>query len=833
MRERDRDSIGLDRTAAWLKRGLGIAASLAALLAPCAPARAMGGQGHAVLAVRGECSIGAEITVFAAARGEVGTVVTLLVDTEEGPGTWEGIPVDVANGEGAARYASALRFNHVAPFRVTIPDDGSLVGRKLHLQAIAPDPAAPGGHAVTNRVTIGVCARGESEACDGGVGRLEGLLATARVTSFPVPVTLELYDGAAPGEPLATVTAALDEFGDPVGPAESECGLAVLSRASWLTRCTDLETRGRLVVHFAVDAASLPGGVLPDTTTIVAKAAGTVTAKTIDASCGSPIGVGRKATPLFVTRLDSGPSTKPVTFSGRAFADADENGVREAGEAGIAGVWITLHVQPSDGEPYSLGTSTADDGSYAFAIETNGGRSLVARAAVAPGAVSGQTLTTPATTPAQTLVVCGPSGTGDFGFAPECALATFSGIVFADDDADGERDGSESGLAGVTVTLHADPSDGEPFEIAAVTGAAGGYSFSIPVTPGGTVRAFTSVSVDAVPGRSIPLEASCAPPADLEPCAGGGFDFPFAPECDTVTYWGFVYCDDDDDRRMDDGETGIAFVPVTIHVDPSSGPSTTIAIATDEAGRFEIDFDFAEGVSYEVFASVAENAVPGKSIRSADTCTPEVTLRDCGEAKRGDLGFRAEEPGISRGDFVTFTQGGWGSTCRGENPGCFRDAQFATAFPGGLILGDADGADGDDEFALVFTTAEAIREFLPAGGRTQPLESDETDPDESSSGVFGGQLLAAALNVGFNDAGLLRGSRTDVLLGDLVFVDDVDRDLRGLSVRTVLALAHAAIANADAELPEGVELDDVKKALAKLNECFDDGDTNEGTLGLP
>lgn len=50
------------------------------------------------------------------------------------------------------------------------------------------------------------------------------------------------------------------------------------------------------------------------------------------------------------------------------------------------------------------------------------------------------------------------------------------------------------------------------------------------------------------------------------------------------------------------------------------------------------------------------------------------------------------------------------------NPGCRRDADFATAFPGGLLIGDQNGLDGAaGGFAALWTSSMAIEDFLPAG----------------------------------------------------------------------------------------------------------------------
>ncbi|MFO0985485.1 MAG: hypothetical protein U1E76_27760 [Planctomycetota bacterium] len=61
--------------------------------------------------------------------------------------------------------------------------------------------------------------------------------------------------------------------------------------------------------------------------------------------------------------------------------------------------------------------------------------------------------------------------------------------------------------------------------------------------------------------------------------------------------------------------------------------------------------------------------------------------------------------------FCSYTQGGWGQGCAGGNVGCLRDQHFADVFPGGLILGDQDGSDGD---ASSLSRSRAPRRWKPS-----------------------------------------------------------------------------------------------------------------------
>ena len=150
--------------------------------------------------------------------------------------------------------------------------------------------------------------------------------------------------------------------------------------------------------------------------------------------------------------------------------------------------------------------------------------------------------------------------------------------------------------------------------------------------------------------------------------------------------------------------------------------------------------------------------------------------------------------------------------------------------------------DADSIYALHFTNSAAVEAFLPAGKTPSILTADATDPTSSSAGVFAGQLLSATLNVAFDDAGALDDckSRTDLKVGDLVFINGVDADLLGWSVRDLLDLANQAISgelgsgdlDLDGDGVGDVSISDLSDALDVLNNNFDDGTSNNGNLGV-
>jgi hypothetical protein len=177
--------------------------------------------------------------------------------------------------------------------------------------------------------------------------------------------------------------------------------------------------------------------------------------------------------------------------------------------------------------------------------------------------------------------------------------------------------------------------------------------------------------------------------------------------------------------------------------------------------------------------------------------------------------------GIVAGDFVTYTQGGWGSKAHGNNPGTVRDGGFPLAFPAGLLMGG--------QFQVVLSTAAAVEKFLPQGGTPSALTTSALDPKSTSAGVLGGQLAAVSLNVAFSAAGLL-GQRDPMTLGQLAIASG---PFAGMTVSAFLNLANRAVGGDATALPEGASLSQVNDAAASINECFDNGSITTGFLRRP
>lgn len=179
-------------------------------------------------------------------------------------------------------------------------------------------------------------------------------------------------------------------------------------------------------------------------------------------------------------------------------------------------------------------------------------------------------------------------------------------------------------------------------------------------------------------------------------------------------------------------------------------------------------------------------------------------------------------PEIQPGDFRTQTQGGWGAGCQGENPGCYRDDNFAACFStGGLVVGDTSG------FTATFTSSGAVEGFLPQGGPAASLIQSHVDPTSTEAGVLAGQLVALTLSVNFDLCDPDFGA-SPISLRNLV-VCDATSACNERTVTNLLAEANAVLSG----LPSVFTASEISECLARVNENFVDG-TQVGTyLCLP
>lgn len=199
------------------------------------------------------------------------------------------------------------------------------------------------------------------------------------------------------------------------------------------------------------------------------------------------------------------PSALSATVGDRIWLDNDGDGVLDLGEAGLAGVEVTLKDQW--GTPLQV-TTTDSMGRYSFAGVAPGTGYFVA---VTGGVPSGLVQSTDSRTDNRTNsfdLTAGQTYLGaDVGYEATAGTATIGDLVWSDADGDTIRDAGEPGLAGVTVLLLEDTNAdgvGDALIATTVTGPDGSYLFA-GITANGVrdYQAFVNVGQTALTNYNV------------------------------------------------------------------------------------------------------------------------------------------------------------------------------------------------------------------------------------------------------------------------------------------------------------------------------------------
>lgn len=199
---------------------------------------------------------------------------------------------------------------------------------------------------------------------------------------------------------------------------------------------------------------------------------------------------------------------------------------------------------------------------------------------------------------------------------------------------------------------------------------------------------------------------------------------------------------------------------------------------------------------------------------------------DSGEEDPGDGGDEHPEKdggGESVCGYHTQTQGGWSTTCSGDNPGCTRDEYFDDVFPSPDYLVIGCGAN-----RATFTDSLAVRKALPVGGDPRPLEQEEMktyhgEDDPQFGTVLVGQALALSLNVGFS--GVHEFVSQDLAPFPSLLIADEDSPCHGMSVQDVLDEVNHTLGDCYPILtPEEANV-----CATRINESFVDGEPHCST----
>ncbi len=258
---------------------------------------------------------------------------------------------------------------------------------------------------------------------------------------------------------------------------------------------------------------------------------------------------------------------------------------------------------------------------------------------------------------------------------------------------------------------------------------------------------------------------------------------------------------------------------------PAAGQGGTLSVVSPSHPNLNSSIVLSEAQITSYFGSVNPTLFMGFSAATGSA----------GNDHRVRWVLNPPPPPADCGQLRTQTQGGWGQDCKDDsknNPGCYRDANFATAFPMGVRIGStAPGCR-----SLLFTTSAAVEAFLPSGGPSkglaqlglpagQTINPAGTSPATGRSNI-NGQLLALSVSVGFDNAipsfGPAGVNLKDMIIGSGAFA--------GQTVGAFLAYANTYIGcnGTDAQI-----ISDIQSTATSINENYVDGKVDNGFLDCP
>ena len=304
-----------------------------------------------------------------------------------------------------------------------------------------------------------------------------------------------------------------------------------------------------------------------------------------------------------------------ASIAGSVWLDANNDGVRDAGEAGIAGVVVSLPAGTLDalGNPVSAALSDANGdyrfidllaGTYAVTqqvaqpvvggVTTLNGTTLAGTIGGAPGGSASAVATLPSSVSGIVLPAGGDSIDNDFG---ETLPVSLSGRVFFDADNDGAQSGpAETGIANVVLELSGVDDTGAAVSLGTSTDANGDFRFdglrpgtytvTQPTQPPGTSNGQTiagSAGGSATPITTVPSAISgidlATPGADST-----GNLFGEIPLNSAIS--GRVWSDLDNNGVIDPAESGIEGVLVRLSGTDLAGNAIERDLITGADGSY-------------------------------------------------------------------------------------------------------------------------------------------------------------------------------------------------------------------------------------------------------
>jgi hypothetical protein len=172
--------------------------------------------------------------------------------------------------------------------------------------------------------------------------------------------------------------------------------------------------------------------------------------------------------------------------------------------------------------------------------------------------------------------------------------------------------------------------------------------------------------------------------------------------------------------------------------------------------------------------------------------------------------------GWKDGDLITYNQASWSGSPTASSILASNYFTIYAATSGILEI----GIPGTAGYSIRFTNPDAITHYVPSTGAPAALDADVVDPITTSSGAFGGEVLAVRLDVDYSDAHAL-ASASGLAFGDLTLcgLTGATAGLNGTSVRAFAAVLDTALGGGST----GYSPADLGPLADDVSSAFNDG----------
>ncbi|MBQ8537986.1 MAG: carboxypeptidase regulatory-like domain-containing protein, partial [Clostridia bacterium] len=476
---------------------------------------------------------------------------------------------------------------------------------------------------------------------------------------------------------------------------------------------------------------------------------------------------------------------RPGRVSGAFFNDANDNGVQDGGEGGLAGVTVTL-VNQKEGT-IAFQTVTGNDGGYSFNRVMPGSYhvryDLPEGGAFAPVAAGGNVLTGVGLTAASDIFDFKTADQKAMPLAGGLILARLEGRIYEDLNGSGQYEEGERFLSGVRLTFEGQEQ---------ITGADGAFLVD-GIRPGSYTLNLAGLEnyVFTRNGEAIAPRGQNTYEGIYNAAAGQmdtGLMIGMVPQAQIT---GYIWMDEDLSGSWNEMDTMLSGMDVTLR-DLTDG-TTRYQAVTDSDGRFQ----FAGLVpgSYDALVELPAGCIAAKA--------GYATFQDNGDGELVEPAF-----GLSAGEYKEGLSAGIVQYTVLEGMAWQDEAGTAMALPGtavnlvnedGMVVGSmTTGEDGAYRFDSVLPGDYEIQVALPDG---YLLVNDQDDRVTSGLMMSIIQEEAGATGVsypihvimGAHESGLDIGAVKPGMLGDKAWLDENGNGLQdtteaampGITVRLI------------------------------------------------